>query len=89
MQNRSTEVIKCLYKELGEEMISLRNSLNSGIFIALEVGENATLCAYSDLVSFALNGSKTLEFGQVIKVMHDRMSDVNTLLYTPQMAMVS
>ncbi len=71
------------------QLISLRNSLNSGIFIALEVGENATLCAYSDLVSFALNGSKTLEFGQVIKVMHDRMSDVNTLLYTPQMAMVS
>lgn len=47
------------------------------------------LCAYTDLVSFALNENKTLEFGQVIKVMHDRMSDANTLFLTQPMAMVS
>ncbi|MGL4830245.1 MAG: cell division protein ZapC [Vibrio sp.] len=70
------------------ELLSLHNVLNDGVFIALEVGENATLCAYTDLVPFALNDSKTLEFGQVIKVMHDRMSDANTLFFTQQMAMV-
>ncbi|KQA19867.1 cell division protein ZapC [Vibrio metoecus] len=71
------------------DLIILRNGLNYGIFIALEVGENASLCAYTDLVSFALNENKALEFGQVIKVMHDRMSDANTLFLTQPMAMVS
>ncbi|MGL4380824.1 MAG: cell division protein ZapC [Vibrio sp.] len=69
-------------------LIQLGNAFNDGVFIALEVGEHATLCAYADLVPFALTDSKALEFGQVIKVMHDRMSTANTVCFTQQMAMV-
>lgn len=77
------------YRPEQGQILSLRNAYNHGVFIALEVGENATLCAYTDLAGFALTDCKTLEFGQVIKVMHDRMSEANSLFCAPQMAMVS
>lgn len=56
------------------EQVSLTNSFNRGDFVVLEVGENASLCAYVEVEPFYLSENKLLEFGQAIKVMHDRMS---------------
>ncbi|MCG6216335.1 cell division protein ZapC [Vibrio furnissii] len=70
------------------DMVSLVNGYNQGYFIVLEVGDNASLCALVDLQAFVLNGSKSLEFGQVIKVMHDRMANANHLFVSEPMALV-
>ncbi|MDW6016962.1 cell division protein ZapC [Vibrio plantisponsor] len=70
------------------EIVSLVNSNGQGYFIVLEVGDSASLCALVDLEDFALNGSKQLRFGQVIKVMHDRMASANQILLPQPMAMV-
>lgn len=70
------------------DVVSLTNSYNHGHFIVLEVGENASLVALVDLEPFSLNGSKSLEFGQVIKVMHDRMACANHVLIPHTIAMV-
>ncbi|MFV0446909.1 MAG: cell division protein ZapC [Vibrio sp.] len=70
------------------EIVSLVNSHGRGYFIVLEVGDNASLCALVDLNDFSLNASKQLRFGQVIKVMHDRMASANQILLPQLMAMV-
>ncbi|MGC9421510.1 MULTISPECIES: cell division protein ZapC [Vibrio] len=70
------------------DMVSLLNGHNQGYFIVLEVGESASLCALVDLQPFILTGSKTLEFGQVIKVMHDRMALANHILQPESVALV-
>lgn len=70
------------------DIISLVNEYGQGYFIVLEVGESASLCALVDLTPFILNGSKTLEFGQVIKVMHDRMTLANHILQSELIALV-
>ncbi|WGY46938.1 cell division protein ZapC [Vibrio sp. ABG19] len=71
------------------DIVSLVNGYNQGYFIVLEVGESASLCALADLDAFVLNGSKQLEFGQVIKVMHDRMANANHIFVAePTMALV-
>lgn len=63
-------------------MVNLSNCHNSGVFIVLEAGESASLVAYAGLEEFVLSGSKSLVFGQVIKVMHDRMQLVPMVLYS-------
>ncbi len=56
------------------ELVRLVNQDSAGLFIVLEVGESASLCALVDIEEFVLSGSKTVCFGQAIKVMHDRMA---------------
>ncbi|WP_165311336.1 cell division protein ZapC [Vibrio ziniensis] len=70
------------------EIVSLVNGNGQGYFIVLEVGDNASLCALVDLEDFVLNSSKQLCFGQVIKVMHDRMASANQILLPQPMALV-
>lgn len=70
------------------DIVSLINSNGDGYFIVLDVGENASLCALVDLEEFTLSGSKQLRFGQVIKVMHDRMASANHILQSQPIAMV-
>ncbi|MEI8670936.1 cell division protein ZapC [Vibrio sp. SA48] len=72
------------------DVVQLLNNCNQGYFIVLETGDCASLCALVDLQPFVLNaGSKQLEFGQVIKVMHDRMSCANHILLEEHIALVS
>ncbi|WP_237668458.1 cell division protein ZapC, partial [Vibrio sp. V37_P2S8PM304] len=70
------------------DIVKLSNSASSGHFIVLEVGDNASLVAYIDLEEFQMSGSKSLVFGQAIKVMHDRMLLANQLFQTHSYAMV-
>ena len=70
------------------DLIRLTNSLSEGFFIVLEVGECASLCASVSLDGFALNGSKSLQFGQAIKVMHDRLTVANHLFHAQPIALV-
>ncbi|MBU2898872.1 cell division protein ZapC [Vibrio hepatarius] len=65
------------------DFIKLLNNHSEGYFIVLEVGDNASLCALVDIAPFVLDGKKSLQFGQAIKVMHDRMSIVNQTLTQP------
>lgn len=55
------------------DIVQLGNHDNSGLFMVLEVGENASLIAYLGTEPFQLSTSKLMHFGQAIKVMHDRM----------------
>ncbi|MCY9843253.1 cell division protein ZapC [Vibrio caribbeanicus] len=70
------------------DIVELSNSYGSGHFVVLEVGECASLCACVKLDGFDLNGSKSLEFGQAIKVVHDRMTLANDAFLSQQIAMV-
>jgi len=70
------------------DLICLSNSLNEGYFIVLEVGESASLCASVCLDGFELSGSKSLKFGQAIKVMHDRLTVANHLFHAQPIALV-
>lgn len=70
------------------DFVQLNSSSHSGVFIILEVGECASLCASVSLEEFVLGGSKTLVFGQAIKVMHDRMLPVNHHFQVQPIAMV-
>ncbi|CAH0539779.1 cell division protein ZapC [Vibrio marisflavi] len=56
------------------DIVYLENQHNSGYFIVLDVGESASLCSYIDLEEYILAPSKELQFGQAIKVMHDRLT---------------
>lgn len=71
------------------DLIRLSNSNNEGYFIVLEVGESASLVASVCLEEFQLNGVKSLQFGQAIKVMHDRVSIANHLFTAHTIALVS
>ncbi|MBF9000467.1 cell division protein ZapC [Vibrio nitrifigilis] len=73
--------------EMGD-IVSLVNEYNQGHFIVLDVGDSASLCAVVDLEAFSLNGAKSLSFGQVIKVMHDRMVCANEILISHDIALV-
>lgn len=70
------------------DIVALMNQFNQGHFIILEAGESASLCALVELEPFTLNPSKQLSFGQVIKVMHDRMLDANHILQFESIALV-
>ncbi|WP_165862867.1 cell division protein ZapC [Vibrio sinensis] len=70
------------------DLIKLSNAFGEGYFIVLEVGESASLCASIGLGEFVLNGSKSLQFGQPIKVMHDRMLLSNQDFINSPMALV-
>ncbi|ALM70963.1 hypothetical protein FORC9_1446 [Vibrio vulnificus] len=65
------------------ELVQLQNGLNQGLFIVLEAGDNASLVSCVELEGFMLSSSKSLSYGEAIKVMHDRMSTaarMNTLM---------
>ncbi|MCL9776736.1 cell division protein ZapC [Vibrio methylphosphonaticus] len=66
------------------ELVRLTNQYSSGFFIVLEVGESASLCALVDLDSFNLTSSKDVQFGQSIKVMHDRMDSAHSYMTSLQ-----
>ncbi|WP_070963410.1 cell division protein ZapC [Vibrio sonorensis] len=70
------------------DFVQLSNQYGQGLFIVLEVGSSASLCASVQIEEFALNGSKSLVFGQSIKVMHDRMQMVNLNVPAIPMALV-
>lgn len=59
------------------DFVQLSNSLNRGLFIVIEAGDNASLVCSVDVDGFALTGSKAICFGEAIKVMHDRMEPVS------------
>lgn len=75
-----TPVIDGGYIPQEGDFVQLSNDHNDGFFIVLEVGDNASLCALVCTDDFMLDGMKLLEFGQAIKVMHDRMSNANSVL---------
>ncbi|BBM64636.1 MULTISPECIES: cell division protein ZapC [Vibrio] len=70
------------------DMVFLNNQYSDGVFIVLEAGDSSSLCAYVGQDEFLLDGNKCLQFGQPIKVMHDRMSCANHLFILTPMAMV-
>ncbi|MEL7287532.1 MAG: cell division protein ZapC [Pseudomonadota bacterium] len=70
------------------DMVFLTNRYSEGVFVVLEPGETSSLCAYVGQEEFLLDGNKTLQFGQPIKVMHDRMVCANHLFMMAPMAMV-
>ncbi|WP_038174762.1 MULTISPECIES: cell division protein ZapC [Vibrio] len=70
------------------DLIRLNNSYSDGYFLVLEVGESASLCASVNLEAFWLNSSKCLEFGQAIKVMHDRIQLCNHHFHVQPISMV-
>ena len=55
------------------DFVRLENNYGGGVFIVLEAGPCASLCASINLNEFNLNGSKSIQYGEAIKVMHDRM----------------
>lgn len=71
------------------DLVRLSNAANQGHFIVLEVGELACLCACVAPQGFELTSSKSLQFGQAIKVMHDRLTVINHLFHTQPIALVS
>ncbi|MBM7035788.1 cell division protein ZapC [Vibrio ulleungensis] len=70
-------------------LVQMQNSLNQGIFIVVEAGDNASICALVDLQDFQLNGYKTLKFGDMVKVMHDRMTHIEYVEVAQPISMVS
>ena len=70
------------------DMVSLSNQYSEGLFIVLESGDTSSLCAYVGQEDFILDGRKLLQFGQPIKVMHDRMESANHLFMKSHIAMV-
>ncbi|MBW3697008.1 cell division protein ZapC [Vibrio sp. T187] len=72
------------------DIVRLSNDLSQGHFIVLEVGDSSSLCALIELEEFSLTSSKSLRFGDYIKVMHDRMVCANSLVNknNPPMALV-
>lgn len=61
------------------EIFEIRNDLNQGLVIVVEAGECASLCVQVNVEPFYLSERKQLEFGQAIKIMHDRLSEPTTL----------
>nr|WP_174238891.1 cell division protein ZapC [Vibrio taketomensis] len=70
------------------DFVRLETNHTRGAFIVLEVGECASLCASINLDDFDLNGIKSLKFGEAIKVMHDRMQNINHSFLTQPMRLV-
>ncbi|MGO2458146.1 cell division protein ZapC domain-containing protein [Vibrio casei] len=59
------------------EIVHLRNCFSEGHFMVVEVGESASICVSVSLRDFSLTESKSLKFGEPIKVMHDRFAKAN------------
>ncbi|RBW65958.1 cell division protein ZapC [Vibrionales bacterium C3R12] len=76
------------YQPCEGDIISLANENGQGHFIVLEVGDNASLCISVERDSFMLTSSKMLNFGDSIKVMHDRMACANHILASNHIALV-
>ncbi|WP_117235479.1 cell division protein ZapC [Vibrio maerlii] len=76
------------YKPEEGDIVRLVNQHSLGYFIVLEAGESASLCTYVDLDEFHLSGSKSLAFGDSIKVMHDRLACANHILQSQPIALV-
>ncbi|WP_039948965.1 cell division protein ZapC domain-containing protein [Vibrio ichthyoenteri] len=70
------------------DFVRLENGHGHGAFIVLEVGESASLCASINLDEFNLNGVKCIQYGEAIKVMHDRMQIINHQFLTQPMRLV-
>ena len=70
------------------ELVYLRNKLNKGLFVVIEVGDNASTCASVELDGFQLTSSKSLKFCQSVKVMHDRIADIKSYTNNPPVALV-
>ncbi len=71
------------------DIISLSNDFNDGLFMVLEVGENASLCARVESNDFQLTSTKKIGFSEAIKVMHDRIAHHHIEEnYYPSLAMV-
>ena len=71
------------------DLVRLSNAANQGHFIVLEVGDLACLCACVSPHGFELTAAKSLQFGEVIKVMHDRLTVINHLFHSQAVALVS
>ncbi|MBD1574695.1 cell division protein ZapC [Vibrio sp. S17_S38] len=56
------------------EIVHLRNCYDEGLFMVVEVGETASICVSVSLRDFSLTESKVMQFGEPIKVMHDRFA---------------
>lgn len=70
------------------DIIHLHNRYSEGYFMVIEVCETASLCAAIEQEAFLLDGSKSLGFGQPIKVMHDRMMCANQIFTNMPVALV-
>ncbi len=70
-------------------LVQMTNEHNSGFFIVVEAGDNASICALVDLESFSLNAHKSLGFGDMVKVMHDRMTEIEFVEVAAPISMVS
>lgn len=70
------------------DFVRLENSYGHGAFIVLEVGDSASLCASINLDEFSLNGVKSIQYGEAIKVMHDRMQIITQQFLSQPMRLV-
>ncbi|MBD1575620.1 cell division protein ZapC [Vibrio sp. S11_S32] len=70
------------------EIVHLRNCYNDGLFMVVEVGETASMCLSVSLKDFSLTESKILQFGEPIKVMHDRFAKAYLQTQVDNFAMV-
>ncbi len=70
-------------------LVELGNVHNHGLFIVVDAGESASIVAYTALEDFYLTETKSIQFGAMMKVMHDRMTLVSIAELTPAIPMVS
>lgn len=59
------------------DIVLLKNRYDKGYFIVIDVCDSASLCALVEQKEFTLDPSKSLSFGEPIKVMHNRMQCAN------------
>lgn len=71
------------------DIVRLTNSHNQGYFMVIEVCENASLCAFIEMGEFKLDVTKSLNLGEPIKVMHNRMECANHRFAQQPIALVS
>jgi len=70
-------------------IVSLSNSHNDGHFVVIESGCHSSLCICVEQDGFALSPNKILNFSDVIKVMHDRMTSQRFGFNSDMLSMVS
>ncbi len=61
------------------EVVLLKNEFGEGHFIIVDNSESASMCMLVDQEPFKLNSTKQLEFCEPIKVMHDRMRQMQII----------
>ncbi|NLS12555.1 cell division protein ZapC [Vibrio sp. SM6] len=59
------------------DVVILKSAYQAGHFIVVEAGESASLLCYVDIEPMTLTDSKSMKFGDFIKVMHDRIAPAN------------